>query len=182
MQLGSINVFNADGQKIAKKLAVQIAREMKAMKALLPVYNACQVAIGGETLSVEEVLDPSQLSMMLRPLSSISSKSKHELIESFVHAKRAEEEIAMLEAEMVNVVKYYEHRRKVIQDSINLATPREDAFSRGALSLLQTMHLRMENKLEECKGLFKVTKESNGSEHDLDSDSELDFSSDEEDS
>lgn len=60
-----------DGQNIAKKLAVQILRETKKVKSLLPEYNACQVVIGEENaIHMKEALDLSLLFTIFQPESS----------------------------------------------------------------------------------------------------------------
>lgn len=180
------SINNADGQTIAKKLAKQISKETKTIKALLPEYNACQMAIETNTfssLSIQEVLDPDILSQMLRPHSSIPSRSKQELMDAHILIQRACEEVEMLRAEMGNMVKYYEGRCKVLEDTIQLFESREDAFGRGALSLLKSMHLLTDNNLQECMKLFEVSSVSNEPEGDQDSDcesdSEFEYSSDE---
>jgi len=73
------HLIPVDGQKIAKKLSVQISKETKKIKSLLPEYNACQVVIGGDSaplLLLEEALDPSLLAAVLKPNSSLPFDSK----------------------------------------------------------------------------------------------------------
>ena len=77
------HLIPVDGQKIAKKLSVQISKETKKIKSLLPEYNACQVVIGGDSaplLLLEEALDPSLLAAVLKPNSSLPFDSKRELM------------------------------------------------------------------------------------------------------
>jgi len=73
------HLIPVDGQKIAKKLSVQISKETKKIESLLPEYNACQVVIGGDSaplLLLEEALDPSLLAAVLKPNSSLPFDSK----------------------------------------------------------------------------------------------------------
>ena len=173
----------ADGQKIAKKLCTQITKETKVIKSLLPEYNACQATIGEDSsalLSMEEVLDSSLLSMILRPhsnFSNIPSKTKQEIMDASLHMERASEEITMLEKEMSNMISYYKDRSKVLYHSIQLFMSREDGFGRGVLSLLKTMAYTVNIKLQECVELFKFTNADSGMLSDSDdSDSDADFS------
>ena len=57
-----------EGQKIAKKLSTQVARETKKIKALLQEYNASQ-AVAGSTgsLTVADGLDSATLAQTLHP-------------------------------------------------------------------------------------------------------------------
>lgn len=55
-----------DGQKIAKKLSVQISKETNSLKSLLLEYNACISA--DSTISVAEALDPPTIEEKLREL------------------------------------------------------------------------------------------------------------------
>ena len=152
---------------------------MKSIKALLPEYNACQMAIDNHTssLSIQEALDPTILSKMLHPHSSVPSKTRQDLIDAHIQVQRACEEVEMLKAEMGNMVIYFKERCKTLQDSIQLFKTREYAFGRGGLSLLKSMYLHTDSNLQNCVKLFEVTNEAEVNE-DSDCESDLKCSSD----
>ena len=54
-----------DGQKIAKKLSVQISKETKKIKVLIPDYNTCRTIQGEAMISLQEALDPVALSQTM---------------------------------------------------------------------------------------------------------------------
>ena len=95
-----IHCYLADGQKIAKKLSLQISKETQKIKELLPEFNACHVVVGKhEPLQLEEALDSSKLTTIVHPH---SSSSKRELIvHTLLYIKRAGEEISMVAMEMI---------------------------------------------------------------------------------
>jgi len=114
------HLIPVDGQKIAKKLSVQISKETKKIKSLLPEYNACQVVIGGDSapLLLLEALDPSLLAAVLKPNSSLPFVSKRKLIDAYIMMKRSSEEISMLDTEMENTTQYYLDRKNTLQKLI----------------------------------------------------------------
>ena len=69
------------------------------------------------SLSIQEALDPTILSKMLHPHSSVPSKT---IIDARIQVQRACEEVEMLKAEMGNMVIYFKERCKTLQDSIQL--------------------------------------------------------------
>lgn len=173
----------ADGQKIAKKLSVQISKETKNIKALLPVYNACQLVIGGGiSVSMNEALDPFALSTVLHSKSSIC-KSKRELIDSYIMVKRSSEDILMLDIEMKNTIQYYENRKKTLLQLIASLSLREDPFGKGAVALLRKLCIEVDKQISECSELFAITDSGwpliiNQDESDSDLDSYSDESDD----
>ena len=63
-----VHCYLADGQKIAKKLSLQISKETKKIKELLPEFNACHVVVSKhEPLQLQEVLDSSKLTTIVHP-------------------------------------------------------------------------------------------------------------------
>ena len=174
----------ADGQKIAKKLAVQITKETKAIQALLPEYNACERAVGGEDgvsqLVLTEALDPNVLASVLRPQSSLPSKSKRELMDSYIMVKRSTEEVTMLETDMRNTIQYYFNQRATIEDLLKLFKGNVQ-LERGSISLLKNMYACVDRKLTGCTQLFENCTPVADPDDDTDSDtnSELEYSSDE---
>ncbi len=103
----------ADGQKIAKKLSIQISKETKNIKSLLPIYNSCKSTLEyGKLLSIPEALDPSTYSTILS--TPHFSESKQQLIEAFLMMKRSTEEIIMLRTEMKNTAHHYKKKQLII--------------------------------------------------------------------
>ena len=154
------HLIPVDGQKIAKKLSVQISKETKKIESLLPEYNACQVVIGGDSaplLLLEEALDPSLLAAVLKPNSSLPFDSKRELIDAYIMMKRSSEEISMLDTEMENTTQYYLDRKNTLQKLLESFSQRGDAFGRGAVALLQDVYLKVDRKITERTELFAVT-------------------------
>ena len=137
-------------------------------------------------MSPEEALDSNRLSVILRPYSSISSTDKQEIIDAFLRRERASEEVVMLEVEMKNTTAYYTNKCKVLQDCMDSFCQRGDSplrrtescehaymYDRGALALLKRMHIHTAKKADECEKLFVA------SNPELDSESELELSDDE---
>ena len=85
-------------------------------------------------MSMNEAIDPSMLTTVLCPNSSLASKSKQELIDAYIMI-RSLEEISMLEMEMKNTIQYYVDRKRTLQ-LIESLSQREDAFAKGAVALL----------------------------------------------
>ena len=103
-------MYFLDGQKISKKLSLQISKETKKIRELLPEYNAC-TNVSSEC-SPLEMNDATKLTTIMDTTSI--SNSKRELIETFLRIKRSEEEIVMLESEMSNTVDHYEHEVQAV--------------------------------------------------------------------
>ena len=53
-----ISVLHADGQKIAKRLASQITKEMKKITSLLDEYNRVESSLQHNRQSLPDVLNP----------------------------------------------------------------------------------------------------------------------------
>ena len=174
----------ADGQKIAKKLSLQISKETKKIKELLPEFNACQSVIGGcEPLRLEDALDPSELTTIMQPN---ISHSKRELIDAYLIIKRADEELSMVAVEMTNTLKHYEQQLMAVKNCIEQYRTGVDAFSRGAVALLQALLVKLHARVSECHSVIDGSSTTlmplvpGGS--DSDSDSETSDSGDEDDS
>ena len=58
-----------EGQKIARKLSIQITKQTQKLKTLLQEYNACHDAAGdsGGILSLSDVTDSAKLSQIINP-------------------------------------------------------------------------------------------------------------------
>ena len=77
-----------DGQKIAKKLSVQISKETKKIKVLIPDYNTCRTIQGEAMISLQEALDPVALSQTIYSESLRPSKSRQEITDAYLMIKR----------------------------------------------------------------------------------------------
>ena len=110
------------------------------MKTLVAEYNTCQAAIGecSSPVHVDEVLDPDALSQLMHPPCRDQPKSiaKQQLIDAFIRAERAAEEIELVKNEMTNCLHYYQQKHRVLQECVKSLSARSDAFARGAVSLL----------------------------------------------
>ena len=74
-------MYFLDGQKISKKLSLQISKETKKIRELLPEYNACtNVSSECSPLEMNDALDPTKLTTIMDTTSI--SNSKRELIET----------------------------------------------------------------------------------------------------
>ena len=79
----------SDGQKIAKKLAIQISNETKCIKSLLAKFSNCHSATQtNDLLIISEALDPSIVESKLQGLDSsyttLASGKKREIINSYL--------------------------------------------------------------------------------------------------
>ena len=151
-------LYDADGQKIAKKLSIQISRETRKIKEFLPEFNACQNMIGESEILLEDALNPSKLTSIMQ-LNVDQSKqeltdSKRELINSYLTMKRADEELSMLTAEMSNTIHHYEREVGIVQKCIEQYSNEVDAFSKGAVALLQAHLIRLQAQVKESCELF----------------------------
>ncbi len=96
-----------DVQKIAKTLSKQIQKETKSIKSLLPEYNTCHALLGGVApMTMKEALDPHVIPVT-KPFDCNQSKSKRDVIQSFILMKRAAEEVDMPRNDMEKTVAYY---------------------------------------------------------------------------
>ena len=67
--LGSVAINYSDGQKIAKRLAGQILKEVNAIKGLLQKYNSC-LEDSSKAMTYTSVLDPAVISTLLSKFKS----------------------------------------------------------------------------------------------------------------
>ena len=147
-------MYFLDGQKISKKLSLQISKETKKIRELLPKYNAC-TNVSSEC-SPLEMNDATKLTTIMDTTSI--SNSKRELIETFLRIKRSEEEIVMLESEMSNTVDHYEHEVQAVVICIDKCVHKRDAFSRGALALLYPHLIKLQTRLNESHYFHSIMK------------------------
>lgn len=143
----------ADGQKIAKKLSIQIGKETKSVRSLVEEYHACLSTSDESNLSFDEALNPSTMAIKLENFGmwchSVASGKKREIIDAYLMLCRSKEDMCMLKEEAENIVLYYEHRKKCIVLTLQeLQSTTADCFSRGATVLLYRL-LHVANTLLE---------------------------------
>ena len=107
-----------DGQKIAKRLAKQIARESKTIKDWLLEYN--QYCLDDDDkLVLSSVFNVEVLSTLLTVVhSSPERNKKQEIFEEYLLLLRSHEEIELLEAEVNNARKHYLAKKATIEAEI----------------------------------------------------------------
>lgn len=93
-----------------------------------------------------------------------TSHSKREIIDAFLRLKRAEEEICMLTVEMKHTINYYEHEVECVQKCIqDYSLQESDAFSRGAVTLLHGLLVKLQVHLHESLNLYSSIDKSTAS-------------------
>ena len=116
--------LHTDGQKMAKKLSIQISKETKCVKRLLTEYNACCQSFSEpetEQINFPQALDSSKVGETLQNYGvscTIASGRRREIIDAYLALTRSKEDISMLIQEAENIVTYYQKRRKVIVKEI----------------------------------------------------------------
>ena len=166
-------------RKLPRNFLCSCPKKTKKIKALLPEFNACQSIIEGRsTLTLDEALDPSKLSVLLQPNASrFPSKCRQELIDAYIMVKRTTEEIEMLESEMRNTKQYYVDRKSTLQTIIESFSQKGDAFSRGAVAFLRNLETEANIRIRECTELF-VPSDQGHANDESDSDSTSDYNDD----
>lgn len=136
----------ADGQKIAKKLSVQISKETSSLKSLLRDYNACN-AVGGDTsyeaITISVALDSSVIEEKLRAFGSwntaVATGEKRLIIDSYLRLCRSREELSMLKEEVANLVACYEEKKKSIAERVDQLSNSNDPYEKGAVAMLNCL-------------------------------------------
>ena len=169
-----------DGQKIAKRLAKQIARESKTIKDLLLEYN--QYCLDDDDkLVLSSVFNLEVLSTLLTVAhSSPERNKKQEIIEEYLLLLRSHEEIELLEAEVNNARKHYLAKKATIEAEIVRHSDSLSPYSVGAKCLLIGLLHDLVKLQKEMESTFRAMKErtdvqdiicSSDSDSDSDSDS-----------
>ena len=153
MKLSLLFCVPTEGQKIAKRLSLQISKETKTLKALLQEFNACQTVTTGNssTLTMGDVLDSSILSQKLHPSLHGYTSDKQEIINAYLLMTRSGEELEMLQVEMKNVIEYYEDRASTIHNTMD-----STVCDRGACALLYNPYQDSLRRLKECRQLVET--------------------------
>ena len=152
---------HADGQKIAKKLAISITKETKRTKQFLEEYNStlpqlnssdCPVRLN-EVLQLDSNFWTPSINVSSHP--SIPWNVKKDIIQAFLMLQRSKEEMVLLQADMIATVSYWHKRRNLITKTIEeleLSGSSEDSYIRGAKCILQ--QCRWEAELLQCKSVI----------------------------
>ena len=128
--------FNADGQKIAKKLCCRITKDTKRIRILLEDYNAAAYELQSEepTVSLADVLSlysdfwTHDSHSNCTSAEDIPWKVKEEICQVFLMIQRSNEELVMLKADMLSTIAYWFKRRTSIASKLD------------ELNCLQTLH------------------------------------------
>ena len=140
--------YNTDGQKIAKKLSIQITKETKQLQELVQEYNAYLTLCSNTHLQpitdMQEAKDPSMLqskvtstAVLHKHHGTLSSAKKLDIINAHLMVARAKEEMLLLKAEMFNTIMYYKNMSDGVEAAIR-KLPEEafQNFTRGCRALL----------------------------------------------
>ena len=127
----------ADGHYSASRLSSAVTKVTGKLKELLSQFNC----IGIHSLSWKDVTDltsPVWYEGILQADTTIPMSVKLQAIKFYHLCIRSEEEIALLSAEMCNVVKFYCDEWKKIHDKVNAYTctpiSLDDTYTRGILA------------------------------------------------
>ena len=122
-----------DGQKIAKRLAKQIARESKTIKDWLLEYN--QYCLDDDDkLVLSSVFNLEVLSTLLTVAhSSPERNKKQEIFEEYLLLLRSHKEIELLEAEVNSARKHYLAKKATIEAEIVRHSDSLSPYSVGAV-------------------------------------------------
>jgi len=125
---------HTDSQKIAKRLAKQIAKESKIVKDLLLKYNSCCLD-DDHRPQLSSALNLEFLSLLTVAHSSPERNKRQEIIEEYLLFLRSREEIELLEAEVNNSIQHYSSQKDIIEAKV-LHHSDSSPYSVGAKCLL----------------------------------------------
>lgn len=175
-------MFVIDGQKIAKKVSLQIGAETKRLKALLEDYKACLPVDECPELTENEVFDPTIIEHKLQELGvwcDTITGERREAMDAFLMLQRSEEDLCMLREEAQNVVHYYSRRKSVIEKTIKeMKELNDDAFNKGMTALLHKQLEQDSQLMIEASQVCETMNKDDVIDEDLlsyDSDSSEDF-------
>ena len=150
-------MFFLDGQKIAKKLEVQVRSETLKIKSLVPQYNLYQAEGSPESkdMLLQDAFDPAFLATQLQPHLLFYSKAKQELINACLTVQRSSEEIALVRDEMQRTLNYYSNMLNKVDISLTqFSTCQPSLFARGAISLLHSFRKAVAMRMRVCQDHF----------------------------
>lgn len=181
IRCSNVNVFSLlDGQKIAKRLAGQIKKEVNIIKGLLQEFNMCTLG----DVSLEMAMDPSYLAQRYSKFEPIRDNSHQEVIEAYLMICRSKEEMTMLESEADNAVQFYSHKKQAILKEIEHRSldSENSAFNVGARCLLHQLLVEVNTLLTQAQDSLCAMKLHTDSTLAIDSDSSCDESESDDDS
>ena len=159
---------NTDGQKIAKKLSIQITNETKLLQVLVREYNAC-ITLCNHThlqqIDMQEAKDPSVLQSKVTLTAvlhhgSLSSAKKLDIINAHLMVTRAKEEILLLKEEMFNTLMYYKNMSDCVEAAIREITEAfQNNFTRGCIALLTNKLMEIHRHIKLC-AVFPLDNDS----------------------
>ena len=139
------SVYTINGQKVAKKLSQQIAKETKVVNELVLKYNNCSND-PTDNISLSDALSASAVGDRLEQVGITSSNRlscgrKRELIDAYLLLIRSKEELIMLEEDAKNCVEYYKEREEAIMQEMNTVSYEmaRDPYSRGKRAMLNNL-------------------------------------------
>lgn len=149
-----ITYYHVDGQKIAKRLAGQILKEVNAIKELLHKYNS-SVEDSSKAMPYTSALDPAIIGSLLSTVTSscYDLGSRKETIDAYVMLLRSKEEKDMLQIEVQNTVSFYQQKKQVIETTLRSSSP-----GPGARCLLHQLLGKVEVLLMEVQHTQQLMK------------------------
>ena len=137
---------HADGQKIAKRLSVQIGMEMKKISSICKPYSTLFANSESDNqypLQLSTVLDPSSTFWVSadkdQSPNSPSIFLKQSIVQNYLLVQRNSEELKLLDQDMHNTLLYFKQRAICLKTKIEHLSEEQTCFSKGAcLSTEQT--------------------------------------------
>ena len=150
-----------DGQKIAKKLASGISKEMRRIRTLLDECNAVNSQIQDcVPYTITKVSSPDSDFWKQKERVNTATIERgilwtvqRNIAQAFLLMKRSSEEMVLLKEDMQRVQLYWAKRQKYIQNQINSLSD-ETFYNQGLRSLLRKAMWETEYNLEKSKILF----------------------------
>lgn len=140
-----------DGQKIAKKLCLQITKESREVQSLLGEYNAI-LESQVDAISSSEAFNPCALRSRLQLLGVQATgarlEERQEVIQAYLTLTRSMEEMELLKEDIKNVISYYEQVKATVLHEIECLAKKFDSLSRGTKALLHNFWADNEILLE----------------------------------
>lgn len=99
-------------------------------------------------ITIAVALDPAAIAVECESRSDISTK-KHEAVEAFLMMRRSEEEVALLQDEAKNLVRFYIDKKDVIMRELQVRSLESDKYNVGAKSILHQLLINVNHLLEQ---------------------------------
>ena len=103
-------LYFLDGQKIAKKLSIQISKESNKLKELRHEFNAIRTVNGDSMVELKDIFDSAKLLAILSTVTSSllhQSENTRKAIDLYLTIQRNKEEITLIRNEVGNMTTYY---------------------------------------------------------------------------